>query len=118
MPRIRWVEEEAAAGELAEILGASSGTSAPPPDQVTLSRVNAQAGTLYAQIWPTDAEPTSSQMEARAVTERGSETVIKRWDTFKATDLLELNRELRDAQLPEIRLQSNPHQEESQTDEE
>ncbi len=104
--------------KLAEILGASSGTSAPPPDQVTLSRVNAQAGTLYAQIWPTDAEPTSSQMEARAVTERGSETVIKRWDTFKATDLLELNRELRDAQLPEIRLQLNPHQEESQTDEE
>jgi hypothetical protein len=57
-------------------------------------------------------------MEARAATERGSEAAMKRWNDFKAADLPELNRELRDAKLPEIRLQSNPHQEESQTDEE
>ena len=97
----RWGEiymtDKLAPLKLAEMLGASSGSSALPPDQVTLSRVNAQAATLYAQIWPADAEPTSAQMEAVAATERGSETVMNRWETFKATDLPELNRELREA---------------------
>jgi photosystem II stability/assembly factor-like uncharacterized protein len=104
--------------KLADLLGASAGFSAPPSDQMTLSRVNAQAGTLYAQIWPVDAEPTSSQMEAVSATERGNEDGLKRWNEFKTTDLPALNHQLRDAKLPEIRLQTDLHQEESQTDEE
>ena len=104
--------------KLAELLGTASGSPAPPPDQVTLAQVNAQAGTLYAQIWPADAEPTSSQMEAIAATQRGRETVMKRWDDFKAADVPALNRELQDAKLPELQLRSDLHQEESQTDEE
>ena len=57
-------------------------------------------------------------MEAIAATQRGRETVMKRWDDFKAADVPALNRELQDAKLPELQLRSDLHQEESQTDEE
>ncbi|MBZ5681216.1 MAG: glycoside hydrolase [Acidobacteriia bacterium] len=104
--------------KLADMLGAAAESSAPPSDQATLSRINAQARTLYAQIWPVDAEPTSSQMEAVSATERGRDEAMKRWNEFKVTDLPALNQQLREAKLPEVSLQTDLQQEESQTDEE
>lgn len=100
------------------MLGAAGGSSAPLPDAVTLVRVNAQAGALYAQAWPVDAEPTLAQMEAISATERGDASVMKQWNQLKTSDLPALNRQLRGAALSEIQLQSNLHQEESQIDEE
>ncbi|HLQ76828.1 MAG TPA: glycoside hydrolase [Terriglobia bacterium] len=104
--------------KLSGILGTAGGFSAPPSDEVTLSRVNGQASTLYAEVWPVDSEPTSAQMEAAKTIERNHTDVMKRWNEFKTSDLPALNRQVREAGLPEINLQSNLSSEDSQTDEE
>ncbi len=100
------------------LVGASGGFFAPPSPEVTLSRVNGQASTLYGQVWQADAEPTSSQMEAMATTEHDTSDVMKRWNEFKNSDLPALNRQLREANAPQIQLESNIQSEEPQADEE
>ena len=70
------------------------------------------------QVWQADAEPTTPQMEALATTERDSSDAMKRWNDLKSTDLPAFNRSLREASVPEVQLEANAHQEESQTDEE
>ena len=104
--------------KLAALLGAPGGFLAPPSQEVTLSRLNGQAGTLYTQVWQADAEPTLSQMAARETIEGDSVGVLKRWSDFKNTDLPALNRVLREANIPEVQVESELHQEESQIDEE
>lgn len=104
--------------KLAMLLGASGGFLAPPTDELTLSQVNGHAEALYQQIWGPDAAPTSSQSEALASVERESADALKRWNEFKSSDLPALNRLLRDAKAPEIQIESNLPQEESQGDEE
>ena len=104
--------------KLSALLGAPGGFFAPPSQEVTLGRVNGQAGTLYMQVWQADAEPTSSQMEALSATHRDSADVMKRWSDFKNTDLPALNRLLRESKVPEVQLEANLPQEESQADEE
>jgi photosystem II stability/assembly factor-like uncharacterized protein len=104
--------------KLSALLGAPGGFFAPPSQEVTLGRVNGQAGTLYLQVWQADAEPTSSQTEALAATQRDSADVMKRWSDFKNTDLPALNRLLRESKVPEVQLEANLPQEESQADEE
>ena len=104
--------------KLAGLLGAPGGFLAPPSQEVTLSRLNGQAGTLYTQVWQADAEPTLSQMAAMETIERDSVDVLKRWNEFKNSDLPALNRVLRESRIPEVRLEADLHQEESQIDEE
>jgi hypothetical protein len=104
--------------KLSTILGASGAFFAPPSDEVTLSRVNGQASSLYAQLWQVDAEPTFAQTEAMQNIERDHADVMKRWNEFKTSDLPALNRQLREAGLSEINLQSNLSSEDAQTDEE
>jgi len=104
--------------KLSSFLGAPGGFLAPPSDEVTLSRVNGQANTLYAQIWPVDAEPTFAQLEALKIIERDHADAMKRWNEFKASDLPALNRQLREAGLSEIHLQPAQPSEAPQTDEE
>ncbi len=104
--------------KLTVLLGAPGGFLAPPSQEVTLGRVNGQASTLYAQIWPADAEPTFAQTEALAATERDSTDVLKRWAEFKSGDLPALNRLLRESKIPEVQLGADLHQEEVQVDEE
>ena len=50
--------------------------------------------------------------------ERDSADARKRWSEFKDSDLPALNRVLREARIPEVRLEADLHQEESQIDEE
>jgi hypothetical protein len=104
--------------KLNALLGAPGGFLAPPSQEVTLSRVHGQAGTLYAQIWPADAEPTSSQLDALAAIERDGTDVLKRWAEFKNADLPALNRLLRESKVPEVQLEPDLYQEETQVDEE
>ena len=104
--------------KLEAILGKSSSSLAPPSEELTLVRVNGQASTLYTQVWQADAEPTSSQVDALAVTEHERAEVLKRWDVFKTADLPALNRQLHDSSLPEVQLEPNPHFQEPQIDEE
>jgi hypothetical protein len=109
---------EAFEKKLTAVLGASGGFFAPPSQEVTLSRVNGQAGTLYAQVWGADAEPTSSQIEALSATEHDRTEALNRWNEFKNTDLPALNRLLRESKAPEVQLEKDLHQDEPQADEE
>jgi hypothetical protein len=103
--------------KLAGLLGAPGGFLAAPSQEVTLSRLNGQAGTLYTQVWQADAEPTLSQMSAMETIERDSADVLKRWNEFKNSDLPALNRVLRESRIPEVQLEADLQQE-SQIDEE
>jgi photosystem II stability/assembly factor-like uncharacterized protein len=102
--------------KLAAILG--SGPAPQAPEAISLTKVNGQLGTLYGQVWQVDAEPTAAQTQPSATAERDALEVMKRWEALKAADLPALNRELRDSHLPELQIESNPHQEESGMDEE
>ncbi len=104
--------------KLAEVAGAPTGFFAPPSDTITLARANGQVTMLYGQIWQADASPTASQSEAIAAIESDVADVIKRWNALKTSDLPVLNRDLREANLPEVQLESNPHKEDTSMDEE
>ncbi|HKH98387.1 MAG TPA: hypothetical protein VJ999_04705 [Candidatus Sulfotelmatobacter sp.] len=109
---------EATGKKLAALAGSVGGFLAPPSTELTLNRVNGQAGALYQQVWQVDAEPTSAQMQALAATEHDSADVLKRWNEFKSSDLPALNRSLREAKAPEVVLESSTPHEEPQADEE
>jgi photosystem II stability/assembly factor-like uncharacterized protein len=104
--------------KLKALAGAPGGFFAPPSQEVTLSRLNGQASTLYQQVWQADAEPTSAQLQAVETVDRDRADLIQRWNQFKSTDLPNLNRILREAKVPEINLQAEIHQDEPSVDEE
>ena len=104
--------------KLAEVAGSQTGFAGATADAVTLARTNGQVAVLYGQVWQADAEPTASQSEAMASIERDASDVMKRWNDLKTSDLPALNRKLREANLPEVQIESDPHREEVSTDEE
>jgi len=104
--------------KLAEVAGTQTAPAAPAPDAVTLTRTNGQAAVLYGQVWQADAEPTASQSDAVAAIDRDVSDGMKRWNELKISDLAALNRTLREANLPEVKIEPDPHREENMTDEE
>jgi len=104
--------------KLTPLLGSPSGFMAPSSPEITLTGVNSAVTTLYQQVWQVDAEPTAAQISAIAATERESADVLKRWNDFKSAELPSLNHQLRESNLPEIRLDPKLQHEESQVDEE
>jgi photosystem II stability/assembly factor-like uncharacterized protein len=104
--------------KLSELLGTQAGFLSPPSQAATLNRVNGQVAVLYGEVWQADATPTTSQMEASASCERGAKEIMPRWEAFRNSDLPALNRLLHDANLPELKIEQNPHVEESGMDEE
>jgi len=72
--------------------------------ELTLTRENGAVNTLYGEVGQVDAAPTAAQINAVADTERDLSTVMKRWKEIKQSDLPALNRQLKRANLPEIRL--------------
>jgi photosystem II stability/assembly factor-like uncharacterized protein len=104
--------------KLVTVLGASGGAAASSTNEITLTRVNSQVSVLYGQVWQVDAEPTTSQSEAASAVERDSLGVMKRWDELRTTDLPALNRTLTRANLPEVKIESDPHAEDGGMDEE
>ncbi len=109
---------DAAQKKLAALLGAQGGFFAPPSHEATLVRVNGNASTLFQQIWQADAEPTASQTKALSSLETESAEVLKKWNQFKSEDLPALNRQLHDAKITEIQLETNPQSNESEVNEE
>ena len=109
---------EAFQTKLIAVLGSPAGFAAPPSSEITLTRMNGQVAVLYGQIWQVDAEPTVSQSEAAAATEHDASEVMQRWDGLRTTDLPELNRALGGANLPEVKIDSDPHKEYGGMDEE
>jgi photosystem II stability/assembly factor-like uncharacterized protein len=111
------VNTESAQKKLDDIVGGQGGPFTPPSATATLSRVNGDAGTLYQMISGSDAIPTLPQTNAAAALTRDNEEVMKRWQEFKNSDLLSLNRLLRQANVNEIKVEAVPEEEE-QIDEE
>jgi photosystem II stability/assembly factor-like uncharacterized protein len=104
--------------KLAAVAGGPASFFAPPSAEVTLARVNGQITVLYGQVWQADAEPTTAQAGAVAIAEHDTTDAMKRWDELKTSDLPALNRTLHAAGLPEIQIESDPHQEDAGMDEE
>jgi photosystem II stability/assembly factor-like uncharacterized protein len=104
---------EAFEKKLNALLGSAGGFLAPPSAEVTLSRVNGQAGTLYQQVWQADAAPTSSQTTAETKLAADSADVLKRWQELKNSDLPAVNKLLRDANIHELRLESSQPQDDA-----
>jgi photosystem II stability/assembly factor-like uncharacterized protein len=102
--------------KLDSLTGASGGFLAPPSQEVTLSRANGSVATLYQEIWGVDAEPTGPQVEAVTVADRESDDVLRRWNEFKTKELPTINRILREAQVPEIKIHADFKQEDVEID--
>ncbi len=89
----------------------ASGTPKP-----TLTAANGAVGTLYGSLGQADAAPTTAQINAVADTERDLSPAMKQWEEIKKSDLPAFNRQLKSANLPEIRLESKTPADELQTD--
>jgi photosystem II stability/assembly factor-like uncharacterized protein len=77
-----------------------------PGSQIpTLSRVNGAAQSLYAEVDGADAAPTTAQTAAAATAESDASALMKQWEQVKTSDLAALNAQLRDAHLPELKLE-------------
>ena len=77
----------------------------PGSKEPTLSRVNGAADTLYGAVDSADAAPTAVQATAASAAEQDASVILKRWDEMKASELAALNAQLRDAHLPELKLE-------------
>jgi photosystem II stability/assembly factor-like uncharacterized protein len=104
--------------KLTPVLGSPASFAAPPADEITLGRVNGQVAILYGQLWQADAEPTAAQSEAVATAEHDAVDVVQRWNALKTEDLPALNRALRSANLPEVKIEADARTEEESVDEE
>jgi photosystem II stability/assembly factor-like uncharacterized protein len=100
--------------KLASLLAGSPGSSA----EITLTRVNGEIQVLYGQVWQADAEPTAAQSVGTASSEREASNALKKWDALKTSDLSSLNQALRSANLPEVRVESDPHSDETEMEDE
>jgi hypothetical protein len=82
----------------------------PGSKEPTLSRVNGAADTLYTLVDQADAAPTAVQATATTQAEQDASVALKQWEEMKASDVSALNAQLRDAHLPELKLEvhSNP----------
>ncbi len=72
----------------------------------TISRVDGAANTLYAEVERADAAPTAAQTAATADAEHDASIVITQWEEMKASGLPALNTQLRNANLPELKLET------------
>jgi len=86
------------------------------PAETTLTSVNGQASALYGDIDSADAAPTEAQVAAMDKIGRDFPGVMARWSKLTATDVTELNRQLKAARLPEIQLNAKPAHEEEDDD--
>lgn len=78
----------------------------------TLSRVNSDTGSLYAEIDRPDAAPSAAQVKALSEIERDFPLMMKQWDEIRTTAIPALNQRLNDAGLSEIVIEANPRTEE------
>jgi photosystem II stability/assembly factor-like uncharacterized protein len=90
--------------ELAGLLAGGEGEKKDPG----LDDAAGEAGSLYEQVGQVDAAPTLAQQQAAEHAEEELAKVLRRWETLKATSVPELDRALREAHLPELRLDKKP----------
>lgn len=101
--------------KVSALLG-GGGFFAPPLPKPTLGRVNGEVSALYGELDRADATPTAAQVNATAETEKGFAVVSKEWKDLRTTDIPALNSKLREANLPEIRLESKASEDDESED--
>jgi hypothetical protein len=84
----------------------------------TLPTINTNLMTLYGEIGKADAAPTVVQVDAVNKNEAALDTIRIRWNQLKSHDISALNHDLKNAGLPELRLDLPPQQQEGGEDEE
>ncbi len=82
-----------------------------------LTRVDGEINALYGEIDRADAAPTAAQSGAVAHVAEEFGPAVKGWEAINSGDLPALNRQLRDANLPEIHPEPKPSTEESHNEE-
>jgi hypothetical protein len=102
--------------KVSALLGGGGGFFAPASPKPTLSRANGEAATLYSEVGRADATPTLAQTSAVAETEKTFAAVAAQWKQVKTVDLPALNKQLHDANLPEIQLASKSAEEDDSED--
>ena len=65
-----------------------------------------------------DAAPTAALVAAASKVESEVALILKAWDQIKTTDIPAVNRQLKSANLPELRPEVNPDAEESAVNQE
>ena len=76
-----------------------------------LKKINEELISLYKEVEKADMEPTLAQRRAFAALELGLKVAIEKWRHFKQTELPAANRQLRGADLPELRPDIPPQHE-------
>ena len=100
----------------AALEGSAGGFFQPNAGPESLSRLSGELSGLYTAIEAADARPTSQQAEAARDLEKALEGQMAAWNNIKQQDLPVINRRLKDAGAPEIRLEPKPQPEEESTD--
>jgi photosystem II stability/assembly factor-like uncharacterized protein len=90
--------------ELATVLAGGQGDKKEPG----LDDSAGEAGSLYEQVGQVDAAPTMAQQQATEHTEEELAGSLRRWEALKGTLIPDLGRQLREAHLPELRLDKKP----------
>jgi hypothetical protein len=96
-------------------------TGKPPagkPKAPTLSGLNGNVSTLYGMAGMADTPPTAALTTATGAAERDLAPLMKRWEAIKTSDVPALNQQLREAKLPELKLETDSNAEESAANEE
>ncbi len=109
-------EHLAALGKKIQAALGAGGGFGPPPAEPGLTSVNGAASILYSEIDSADAAPTSAQSAALSRIQRDSPAVLERWRKIKSTDIPAINRELKSANLAEIRITARPAHEDDSDD--
>jgi photosystem II stability/assembly factor-like uncharacterized protein len=71
----------------------------------TLESVNGKSGTLYGAIEQADVAPTAAQIAAANALDGEFASVMKNWEQLKSTELSDLNRQLQQANLPQVKVE-------------
>jgi hypothetical protein len=101
--------------KVSEILHGPEDPSDSRSPQPSLNDVNGNINTLYKIADGADAKLTQAEMEAASEAERDLSIVTKSWNEVKTTDLPAVNRQLLGGNLPEIRPEAKPEQDDSDT---
>jgi len=87
-------------------------------DAPSLAGVNGDAIELYKNTEKSDAAPTAAQVATASQIEQALKPLIKRWHQLEATDLHDLNEQLKRTGVPEVRPEQPPTEPETGENEE
>jgi hypothetical protein len=97
--------QSAVEGFTAKVANLLEGEKGSKAKAATLESVNGKSGTLYGAIEQADVAPTAAQIAAANALDGEFASVMKNWEQLKSTELPDLNRQLRQANLPQVKVE-------------